>query len=86
MSTDLIKEYFDNLELFVTNMRSENLFNYNESNIANNSGSKKVIVQRALRQIERKVEYFKQSISLKYRVFQKSWAHFKSSFLLIYEW
>ena len=41
-----------------------NLFNYDETNVTDNPGVKKVIVRRGLRRVERKTEHSKQSISV----------------------
>jgi len=64
ISQDTINRYFDNLESIIEGIPPENCFNYNETKVTNNPGSKKVIVRRGLKRVERKIEHSKQSISI----------------------
>ena len=47
-----------------TNVEPSNIFNYNETNLKDDPGVKKVIVYRGMHSVERKVEHSKQSKSI----------------------
>ena len=68
VSSEVINSYFDNLQETLQEMEvpipPENIFNYDETNISNNPASKKVLVRRGRRRVERKAEHSKQTISL----------------------
>ena len=64
MSSDTINAYFDNLEGSAHGIHPNDMYNYDETNITDNPGSKKVIVPRGMRRVERKAEHSKQSVSV----------------------
>ena len=64
ITQERVIQYFDNLEPNLSGIPPENLFNYDETNITDDPGAVKVVVQRGLRRIERKKEHSKQSISV----------------------
>ena len=64
VSCDTINAYFDNLEGSVHGIHPNDMYNYDETNITDNPGSKKVIVPRGMRRVKRKAEHSKQSVSV----------------------
>ena len=58
ISSEMISEYIDNLS------EPSNLFNYDETNVTDDPGAKKVFVRRGLCRIEKKMEHSKQTISI----------------------
>ena len=46
ISEEIISTYFDNLEQSLNEILPENVFNYDETNITDDPGSKTVIVRR----------------------------------------
>ena len=64
ISPEIINEYFNNLESSFNGIRPENFYNYDETNVTDDPGVVKVIVQRGQRRIERKKDHSKQSISV----------------------
>ena len=46
ISEEIISTYFDNLEQSLNEILPENVFNYDETNVTDNPGSKTVIVRR----------------------------------------
>ena len=46
ISEEIISTYFDNLEQSLNEIPPENIFNYDETNVTNDPGSKTVIVRR----------------------------------------
>ena len=57
-------DFFDHLDTTFTDVEPSNIFNYDETNLTDDLGVKKVIVHRGMRHVERKVEHPKQSISI----------------------
>ena len=64
ITPDLLKSYFHNLENELKDIPAANIFNYDETNLSDDPGSKTVIVPRGLRRVERIVEHSKQSTSV----------------------
>ena len=64
MNAETINEYIDHLDMTLHDVNLCNIFNYDETNITDDPGVKKVIVRRGLRRVERKMEHSKQSISI----------------------
>ena len=64
ITPDLLKCYFANLEHELKDIPPTNIFNYDETNITDDPGSKSVVVPRGLRRVERVVEHSKQSTSV----------------------
>lgn len=64
ITPDLLKMYFDNLEYELKDIPPTNIFNYDETNIKDDPGSKTVVVPRGLRRVERVIEHSKQSTSI----------------------
>ena len=62
ITASTISSYFDRLEQTAESIPAQNCFNYDETNIIDDPGSKKVIVRRGMRRVERKVKHSKQSI------------------------
>ena len=60
-----VDDYFDNLESALEGIEPSNLYNYDETNVSDDPGAKKVFVRRGLRRrVERKIEHSKQTVSL----------------------
>ena len=64
VTQETIHKYFDNLSVTLEGVAPGNLYNYDETNVTDDPGAKKVIVHRGIRRIERKIEHSKQSISV----------------------
>ena len=64
VNEDAINAYFDNLENEIKNIPPSNIFNYDETNITDDPGSKLVITRRGRNRVERKVYHSKSSISV----------------------
>ncbi|CAH2088822.1 unnamed protein product [Euphydryas editha] len=64
VSSDTIKEYFGELGKSLENVPTQNIINYDETNLTNEPGCKKVIVSRGCKYSERKVNHSKGKISL----------------------
>ena len=59
-----INSYFDYLERELHGLPPTNIFNYDETNISDDPGSKTVIVSRGRRRVQRIMEHSKQSTSV----------------------
>ena len=64
ISPQTVNKYFDELSISMEGVAPENVYNYDKTNITDNPNSKKVIVSRGHRRVERKMEHSKQSISV----------------------
>ena len=68
VSPEVINTYFDHLDEALKDHQGTifpaNIYNYNETNITDNPGAKKVLVRRGRRRVERKAEHSKQAISM----------------------
>ena len=64
VTADEINEFFDNLEISLKDVPAENIFNFDETNFADNPKPKRVIVKRGKRRVETKIEHSKQSFSV----------------------
>ena len=64
INLEVIIEYFRNLESTLEGIDPSNFFYYDETNVMDNSGVKKVIVRRGLRRVKGKAEHSKQSICI----------------------
>ena len=64
VSEEIISAYFDNLEQSLNKIPAENIFNYDETNVTNDPGSKTVVVRHGQNQIERKTQHSKTSTSI----------------------
>ena len=61
---EVINNYFDNLEEWIKDIPPENIFNYDETNMNDDPDAKLVITQRGKKQIERKIQHSKSSVSV----------------------
>lgn len=61
---DTINKYFDNLETEVKDVPPSNLFNYDETNIADDPGKKKCIYRRGVKYPEKIMNFSKSSTSV----------------------
>ena len=52
----IIQEYFDNLEESLRGIEPQNIFNYDETNLTDDPGAKKVITKRGRKRVERKID------------------------------
>lgn len=59
VSKTIIKEYFPNLEATLLDVPLENIVNYNETNMTDDSGQEKVIVRRGSKHAERMLDCIK---------------------------
>lgn len=68
MSATEVKEYFSNLKETLDNggepIRKENIFNYDETNLSDNPGTKKCIYKRGVKYPERIKDSTKSAISV----------------------
>ena len=65
VNEETLNKYLDNLYLELKDIPPENIYNYDETNITDNPGSKSVIVRRGHgNRVEKKQEYSKQLTSL----------------------
>ncbi|XP_065658224.1 uncharacterized protein LOC136082729 [Hydra vulgaris] len=65
VNEETVNKYFDNLYLDLKDIPRENIYNYDETNITDNPGSKSVIVRRGHgNRVDKKQKYSKQSTSL----------------------
>ena len=64
VNSEVIREYFSNLEETIKDLPANCIFNFDETNITDNPGEKKVLVPRGTRRVERVQEHSKMSVSL----------------------
>lgn len=64
ISPDAVKQYFTRLEKTLEGVEPHNLYNYDETNVTDDPGSKTCIVPRGLRRVERKMPHSKQATSI----------------------
>lgn len=64
VSREDINNFFNNALIALDDVKPENLYNYDETNITDDPGAKKVIVPRNTRRVERVQEHSRASISL----------------------
>ena len=65
VNAEVVNKYFDNLEIEIEGIPLENIYNYDETNVTDDPGSKTVIVRCGHGQrVERKQNHSKQSISV----------------------
>ena len=55
VSEEIISAYFDNLEQSLNEIPVKNIFNYNETNVTDDPGSKTVVVRRGQNRIEKNI-------------------------------
>ena len=63
-SSEQVNEFFRNISGVIQDTGPENIFNYDETNVTDDPGSKKVLVPRGARRIERVQEHSKMAISI----------------------
>lgn len=61
---DIVNSYFDNIEKELQGIPPENVFNFDETNVSDNPGTKKCIFKRGVKYPERIMGHSKTSISL----------------------
>ena len=66
---EVIDNFFDNYKLEVEDVPSENICNYDETNVTNIPGAKKVICQKGRKRVERKIDHSRASVSIMYSGF-----------------
>lgn len=64
VNEDIINEYFDKLEVTMSGVAPNIILNYDETNITDDPGQKKVVVRRGSRHPERIIDFIKLSISV----------------------
>ena len=64
ISPNMISEYFENLAKTLDEIPPENIYNYDETNLTDDPGAKKVIVCRGTARVKREIQHSKQSTSL----------------------
>lgn len=64
ISPESVNSYFDHLHQELDGLPPTHIFNYDETNLTDDPGSKTVIVQRGLRRVERIVDHSKSSTSV----------------------
>jgi len=65
-TTDIVKQYFDELEKSTANIPQSHIYNYDETNITDDPRSKTIICKRGLKRVERKIQHSRTAISLMY--------------------
>ena len=58
--------YFDELQHVVEVVPASHIYNYDETNVTDNPGSKTVVCQRGRKRVERKIQYSKSATSIMY--------------------
>ena len=66
LSPAIIEAYFSNLEKSIAGIPPENIVNYDETNLINDPGRKKVVTKRGIKYPERIIEHSKSSVSIMY--------------------
>lgn len=61
---DDILQFFDNIDLTIREVKSVNFYNYDETNVTDDPGSRKVVVPRNTKRVERVQEHSRATISL----------------------
>lgn len=64
VSPEVISQYFDNLKISIDNVPPSNLFNYDETNMADDPGKKKWLYRRGKKYPENVVNHSKSAISI----------------------
>ena len=64
VSTDIIHDYFLNLINSIEGIDPNNIINYDETNLANDPGRKKIITKRGCKYPERIINFSKSAISV----------------------
>lgn len=64
VNRDDILNFFNNAELALKDVKSKNLYNYDETNVTDDPGAKKVIVPRNTKRVERVQEHSRATISI----------------------
>lgn len=64
VSVDIIKKYFENLKETVADVPPANIFNYDETNLSDNPGTKKCVYKRGVKYPERVQDSSKTAISI----------------------
>ena len=64
VSEEIISAYFENLEQSLNEIPGENIFNYYETNVTDDPGSKIAIARHGQNQIERKTQHSKPCTSI----------------------
>lgn len=59
-----IREFFTNIEPHLVNAPCRNIYNYDETNITDDPGSKRVLVPRGMKRVERIKEHSRTSVSM----------------------
>jgi len=57
ITTDIVNQYFDELEKSTANIPQSHIYNYDETNITDNPGCKTIVCKRGLKSIERKIQH-----------------------------
>ena len=58
--------YFDELSISLQDIPNTNIFNYDETNVSDNPGSKTEVCKRGLKRVERKMQHCKGATSIMY--------------------
>lgn len=66
LSSDDVETFFDNFEATVEGIPPENVFNYDETNLTNDQGTKKALFRRGTKYAERVMDATKSSISVEF--------------------
>ncbi|XP_025192477.1 uncharacterized protein LOC112592588, partial [Melanaphis sacchari] len=64
VSPQCISEYFDNLQQVIEHVPPQNIYNYDETNLQDNPGKKKLIFQRGIKYPERVQNHSKSATSI----------------------
>jgi hypothetical protein len=64
ISAQAVDEYFSELEHTLQGIDPGSLYNYDETNVSDDPGAKRIICRRGLKRVERKMEHTKSCISL----------------------
>lgn len=61
---DEILNFFNNIDLAIREVKTSNLYNYDETNVTDDPGSRKVVVPRNTKTVERVQEHSRATINL----------------------
>lgn len=64
MSVEDIEAHFKQLEPVLTDIEPSHVYNYDETNVTDEPGAKKVVVPRGMKRVEREQEHSKMTVSL----------------------
>lgn len=68
VSPEVINEFYDNLETTIKDIPPENIVNYDETNLSDDPGIKKVLCRKGMKRVTRIIDSSKSSVSIMWSV------------------